>query len=150
VAVAAYRLPRQGETGCLPYQLASTQADSEDFSLRLSAIGIGPSRTGIFRERRSTNVDGAIGAILADLGMNPAAFNGIFMIARTPGLVNARYRRTSSRETNAADWSGQARLRRTAAEKYAPHVRFLEGAVRQRLDAFFRTLANNCYVQVHK
>ena len=33
------------------------------------------------------NVDGAIGAILADLGMNPATFNGIFMIARTPGLV---------------------------------------------------------------
>jgi citrate synthase len=33
------------------------------------------------------NVDGAIGAILADLEMNPAAFNGIFMIARTPGLV---------------------------------------------------------------
>src|SRR5260221_211644 len=33
------------------------------------------------------NVDGAIGAILADLGMNPAAFNGVFMIARTPGLV---------------------------------------------------------------
>ena len=33
------------------------------------------------------NVDGAIGAILADLGMNPAVFNGIFMIARTPGLV---------------------------------------------------------------
>src|SRR3954469_19871191 len=33
------------------------------------------------------NVDGAIGAILADFGMNPAAFNGIFMIARTPGLI---------------------------------------------------------------
>jgi succinyl-CoA synthetase alpha subunit len=33
------------------------------------------------------NVDGAIGAILADLGMNPATFNGIFMIARTPGLT---------------------------------------------------------------
>ncbi len=33
------------------------------------------------------NVDGAIGAILADLGMNPVAFNGIFMIARTPGLI---------------------------------------------------------------
>src|ERR1700726_4643300 len=33
------------------------------------------------------NVDGAIGAILADLGLNLAAFNGIFMIARTPGLV---------------------------------------------------------------
>src|SRR5881296_880745 len=33
------------------------------------------------------NVDGAIAAILADLRINPAAFNGIFMIARTPGLV---------------------------------------------------------------
>jgi succinyl-CoA synthetase alpha subunit len=33
------------------------------------------------------NVDGAIGAILADLRMNPATFNGIFMIARAPGLV---------------------------------------------------------------
>jgi succinyl-CoA synthetase alpha subunit len=33
------------------------------------------------------NVDGAIGAILADLEMNPATFNGIFMIARTPGLI---------------------------------------------------------------
>jgi len=33
------------------------------------------------------NVDGAIGAILADLGMDPRIFNGIFIIARTPGLV---------------------------------------------------------------
>src|SRR5215211_6812437 len=33
------------------------------------------------------NVDGAIGAILADLAMNPAAFNGIFIVARTPGLI---------------------------------------------------------------
>lgn len=33
------------------------------------------------------NVDGAIGAILADLGMSLAVFNGIFMIARTPGLI---------------------------------------------------------------
>src|SRR5437588_10417505 len=33
------------------------------------------------------NVDGGIAAILADLGMNPATFNGIFMIARTPGLI---------------------------------------------------------------
>lgn len=33
------------------------------------------------------NVDGAIGAILADLGMPSPAFNGIFMIARTPGLI---------------------------------------------------------------
>jgi succinyl-CoA synthetase alpha subunit len=33
------------------------------------------------------NVDGAIGAVLADLGLDPRLFNGIFMIARTPGLV---------------------------------------------------------------
>jgi succinyl-CoA synthetase alpha subunit len=33
------------------------------------------------------NVDGAIGAILADLGLDPSVFNGVFMIARTPGLV---------------------------------------------------------------
>lgn len=33
------------------------------------------------------NVDGAIGAILADLGLDPRVFNGIFMIARMPGLV---------------------------------------------------------------
>src|SRR5207237_1802824 len=39
------------------------------------------------RKALPINVDGATGAILADLGMNPAAFNGIFMIARTPGLV---------------------------------------------------------------
>src|SRR6266566_2921055 len=39
------------------------------------------------RKALPINVDGAIGAILADLGMNPVALNGIFMIARTPGLV---------------------------------------------------------------
>ncbi|MCH2140506.1 MAG: citryl-CoA lyase [Phycisphaerales bacterium] len=33
------------------------------------------------------NVDGAIGAILADLGFEPEIMNGMFMIARTPGLV---------------------------------------------------------------
>ena len=39
------------------------------------------------RKDLALDVDGAISAILADLGINPAAFNGIFMIARTPGLV---------------------------------------------------------------
>jgi citrate synthase len=33
------------------------------------------------------NVDGAIGAILADLGFEPGGMNGLFMIARVPGLV---------------------------------------------------------------
>lgn len=33
------------------------------------------------------NVDGALGAILSDLGLDPRVFNGIFMIARTPGLI---------------------------------------------------------------
>ena len=33
------------------------------------------------------NVDGAIGAVLADLGFEPAIMNGLFMIARMPGLL---------------------------------------------------------------
>jgi citrate synthase len=33
------------------------------------------------------NVDGAIGAIFADLGMNPPPSTAFFMIARLPGLV---------------------------------------------------------------
>lgn len=33
------------------------------------------------------NVDGAIGAILADLGFEPQVMNGMFMIARVPGLI---------------------------------------------------------------
>ncbi len=33
------------------------------------------------------NVDGAMGAILADLGFDPSVMNGLFMIARLPGLV---------------------------------------------------------------
>jgi citrate synthase len=33
------------------------------------------------------NVDGAIGAVLADLGFAPEVMNGLFMIARSPGLV---------------------------------------------------------------
>jgi citrate synthase len=33
------------------------------------------------------NVDGAIGAVLAQLGFEPGVMNGLFMIARTPGLV---------------------------------------------------------------
>lgn len=33
------------------------------------------------------NVDGAIGAILGDLEFDPAVMNGLFMIARVPGLI---------------------------------------------------------------
>ncbi len=33
------------------------------------------------------NVDGAIAAVLADLGFEPATMNGLFMIARVPGLI---------------------------------------------------------------
>ncbi|MCP4839061.1 MAG: citryl-CoA lyase [Planctomycetes bacterium] len=33
------------------------------------------------------NVDGAIGAVLADLGFEPEVMNGLFMIARVPGLI---------------------------------------------------------------
>jgi succinyl-CoA synthetase alpha subunit len=38
-------------------------------------------------KRLPINVDGALGAILAQLGFPPEIMNGIFMIARVPGLV---------------------------------------------------------------
>ena len=44
----------------------------------------------IFAERGKAlpiNVDGAIGAILADLGFEPPVMNGLFMIARCAGMV---------------------------------------------------------------
>ncbi len=44
----------------------------------------------VFREQGKSlpiNVDGAIGAVLADLGFEPEIMNGLFMIARVPGLI---------------------------------------------------------------
>lgn len=41
------------------------------------------------------NVDGAIAAILADLGFEPSIMNGLFMIARTPGLVAHAHEETT-------------------------------------------------------
>lgn len=38
-------------------------------------------------KRLPINVDGAIGAILADMGFDSRMMNGLFMIARLPGLV---------------------------------------------------------------
>ncbi|HCA38639.1 MAG: citryl-CoA lyase [Phycisphaerales bacterium] len=42
------------------------------------------------------NVDGVMGAVLADLGFEPEVMNGLFMIARTPGLI-AHVREEQSR-----------------------------------------------------
>ncbi|MDG2424553.1 MAG: citryl-CoA lyase [Phycisphaerales bacterium] len=42
------------------------------------------------------NVDGAIGAVLADLAFEPEVMNGLFMIARVPGLL-AHVREEQSR-----------------------------------------------------
>jgi hypothetical protein len=50
-----------------------------------------PSRDGVYIDAGFTLSAGANltrGAILADLGMNFAAFKGIFMIAHTPGLIS--------------------------------------------------------------
>jgi succinyl-CoA synthetase alpha subunit len=62
-----------GEAGVDGVHMKAARAVEESFAAAKKALPI--------------NVDGAIGAVLADLGMNPAAFNGIFMIARTPGLI---------------------------------------------------------------
>ena len=53
------------------------------------------------KNRYPMNVDGAIAAILADLGMKQAGFNGIFMIPHAR-VDRACYRRTSPRETRCA------------------------------------------------
>ena len=47
------------------------------------------------------NVDGAIGAIFADLGLNPPLSTAFFMIARPPGLVAHVIEETNPRKTNA-------------------------------------------------
>ncbi len=58
------------------------------------------------------NVDGAIAAVLADLGFQPEVMNGLFMIARLPGLVaHAVEEQTRNRpmrviETSAAVYDG--------------------------------------------
>src|SRR4029079_7915031 len=44
-------------------------------------------RFAVTGKRLPINVDGALGAILSQLGFPPEIMNGIFMIARTPGLV---------------------------------------------------------------
>ncbi len=44
-------------------------------------------RFAVSGKRLPINVDGALGGILAQLGFPPEIMNGIFMIARTPGLV---------------------------------------------------------------
>ena len=53
------------------------------------------------------NVDGAIAAVLADLGFDHAVMNGLFMIARVPGLIahstEERQRQRPMRRINPAD-----------------------------------------------
>ena len=50
------------------------------------------------------NVDGAIAAVLADLGFPPAVMNGVFMIARVPGLIaHATEERTRERPMRRID-----------------------------------------------
>jgi Citrate synthase, C-terminal domain len=63
------------------------------------------------------NVDGAIGAILADPGVDLAAFNGIFMTARRPGLVAHVIEEQTARETDAPYRSSQSWLRRASGQK---------------------------------
>lgn len=51
------------------------------------AVSAVERRFAVSGKRLPINVDGALGAILAQLGFPPEVMNGIFMIARTPGLV---------------------------------------------------------------
>lgn len=53
----------------------------------LDAVSAIERRFAVNGKRLPINVDGALGAILSQLGFPPEVMNGIFMIARTPGLV---------------------------------------------------------------
>jgi len=65
------------------------------------------------------NVDGAIGAILMDLGFEPSQMNGIFMIARVPGLL-AHAREESSTQ------KPMRKIDQGAAKYVGPAARTLE------------------------
>lgn len=75
--------PRQGRL----FELARVAGLSEDGHTHMAAARAVERAFAAIGRPLPINVDGAIGAILADLGMDPKVFNGIFMIARTPGLV---------------------------------------------------------------
>jgi len=72
------------------------------------------------------NVDGVIGAILADLGLDPAAFNGIFMIARMPGLIAHVIEERSARNRCAASIQSITATtgHRPEAFPISPHSKF--------------------------
>jgi citrate synthase len=61
------------EAGAFGNYCATAQAVESAFALAGKSLPI--------------NVDGAIGAVLADLGFEPEVMNGLFMIARVPGLI---------------------------------------------------------------
>jgi citrate synthase len=96
-----FELAREAGVGCMHMQAA--RAVEKAFAAATKSLPI--------------NVDGAIGAIFADLGMNPAAFNGIFHDRAPARTRRACYRRTNPRKTNAPQRSAQSRLRRAAGQK---------------------------------
>jgi succinyl-CoA synthetase alpha subunit len=70
-------------TACL-FALAKEAGVTGPYFEAVAAI---ERRFAVIGKRLPINVDGALGAILAQLGFAPEIMNGIFMIARTPGLV---------------------------------------------------------------
>jgi succinyl-CoA synthetase alpha subunit len=66
------------------FALAKEAGVSGPYFQAISAI---ERRFAVSGKRLPINVDGALGAILAQLGFPPELMNGVFMIARTPGLV---------------------------------------------------------------
>jgi hypothetical protein len=95
------------------------------------------------------NVNGAIGAILADLGIKPAAFNGIFMIARTPVLlahvIEEQARERPMRRIDPVNHGYDGLPSRNLPVTQVARRHRLGGDL-----ATFRTLANNCHVQERK
>lgn len=69
------------------FELAAEAGLKENPTTRIGAARAIERAFAAINKPLPINVDGALGAILSDLGLDPKIFNGIFMIARTPGLV---------------------------------------------------------------
>jgi citrate synthase len=68
-------------------------------------------------ERLPINVDGAIAAVSADIGLDPAVGNALFIISRVPGLIaqaheeRTRERRMRQIDATAAEYDGPSERR---------------------------------------
>jgi citrate synthase len=82
-----HRLHTQDPRTARLFELAAAAGLTGDRARHISAIQALERAFAASGEPLPITVDGAMAAVLADIGIDPKVYNGIFMIARTPGLV---------------------------------------------------------------